>query len=659
MSSLPTDESEVLRSPPPLSQDLVDYETAAREAVSSGQLLTAIDIARDGLRRFGDSVTLRQQLALALAQTGALAAAREVLDGLRRDSVGDVETLCLLGRVHKELWRHAPSPAEGLAALHQACAVYSEAFAKDESYYPGINLAHTLAALGEREKADECARKVAKQCKTEISKAGDKANGWLFSTLAEALTHQGATAEAEKYYKEAVQHFPGRWRDLASMRRQAREIIAFNPETRGTSNAGWRGLLSFKRNQSDAPGAWLERCFEFPSVVVFSGHMVDAAGRPVPRFPVEQEVEIRGRIRDELEQLRVGFGYSSAACGGDLIFCECLLEMGAKVNLVLPCPVDAFKRQSVSFAGPEWERRFHRVVGSANTLLIANASSYATTDTDAASSLALMYANRIVTGLATLQAQALDVELHALALWDGRPGDGTGGTSSVVAEWERRKITPRVISIGSGPPVASPAPRREALPSKHPVVPQEIKAMVFTEIANYKKITEAQMSAYIHEFKGAVAKLMANAGAAPMAAECWNGTHYFYYDGLADAARFALDLRDLMAGTPWVERGLPADLGVRIVLHAGPVFSFVDPVLRRQTFIGAHVLRGAQVGPVLPLNQVHVTQEFAALCSEEGIDGLHFAFLGRLPMTRLFEDAPLYRLDRRWEHSAVPAKNPV
>jgi len=29
-----------------------------------------------------------------------------------------------------------------------------------------------------------------------------------------------------------------------------------------------------------------------------------------------------------------------------------MLELEAKVNLVLPCPVDTFKRQSVSFAGP-------------------------------------------------------------------------------------------------------------------------------------------------------------------------------------------------------------------------------------------------------------------------------------------------------------------
>lgn len=650
--SLPSEEGEVLRSPPPLSQDLEGFENAVRDAVSAGQLLTAIDIARDGLRRFGDSVPLKQQLALALAQTGALAAAREVLDDLRQGAVSDEETLCLFGRVQKELWRQEPTSAQGTEALQQACVAYTEAFAKNEAYYPGINLAYTLAAMGEAKKADECARKVAKQCKAEIAKAGGETNGWLSATLAEALTHQGATAEAAKYYAQAVKLFPGRWRDLASMRRQAREIIAFNPETRSTANAGWRGMLSFRKGD-ETPGAWLEECFEFPSVVVFSGHMVDAVGRPGPRFPAGDEAKVKEQIRAELVRLRPGFGYSSAACGGDIIFCECLLEMGAKVNLVLPCPVDAFRRQSVSIAGPDWERRFHHVLGNSNTCLIANSSAYATTDADVASSMALVYANRIVTGLAILQAQSLDVELHALALWDGAPGDGAGGTSSVVAEWEARSIKPKLITIGTQTSaVAPPVAREIPPPPKIPTVPQQIKAMVFAEVANYKKVTEAQMSAYVHEFKGAVAQLLASSSAAPLAAESWGGTNYFVYDGLMDASRFALDLRDMMAVTKWAERGLPGDLGVRIVLHAGPVFSFVDPVSKRPAFVGSHVVRAAQVSPVLPPNQVHATQEFAALCGHAGVAGLHFAFMGRLPMTRLFEDAPLYRLDRRHERLA-------
>lgn len=656
----PTDPDDVLRSPTAVSSDLEEYERMVREAVSSGQILTAIEVARDGLRRFRESRMLRQQLALGLAQTGALDAAREVLDGLMKESGGDEETLCLLGRVYKELWRRANTPEEAAKALEQACKCYGDAFNLTGSYYAGINLAFTLAAAGERVFAEDVAGKVAKSCREQIKKFGDEADGWLLATMAEALTHQRSTAEAAKYYSRAAKLFQGRWRDLASMRRQAREIVGFGTKGPEMSKTRWSDLASVRRRAREFFGIeeqgqeWLDRCFEFPSVVVFSGHMIDAPGRTPPRFPPEREAEIREEIRRELVRVRAGFGYSSAACGGDIIFCECLLEMGAKVHLVLPCPVDAFKRQSVSFAGADWERRFHNVLGNATTVLIANASEYTANAADPASSKTLVYANRIITGLAVLQAQALDFELRAIALWNGEPSTMAGGTGSLVSEWEQRQLKPHIIRLhppvtaAAVPAAVEPAEKiPAAAETKIPTVPQEIKAMAFAEIVNYKKISEGQISAYIHEFKGAVARLIAELPSAPAISESWGGSHYFVYDGLRDAAFFALELRDLVARTPWSEHGLPADFGIRIVLHAGPVFAYVDPVMQRVTCIGAHVARAARINPITPQGQVYVSQEFAALCGAEGVADVSFEFLGRLPTAKLFEDAPLYRLDRK------------
>ena len=49
---------------------------------------------------------------------------------------------------------------------------------------------------------------------------------------------------------------------------------------------------------------------------------------------------------------------------------------------------------------------------------------------------------------------------------------------------------------------------------------------------------------------------------------------------------------------------------------------------------------------VTPRGQIYASQEFAALCGAEGITVIGFEFLGRVHTTRLFEDAPLYRVDR-------------
>ncbi len=631
-----------------LAQDVQEYEQMVQQSASSGQLLTAIEVARDGLTRFGGGKTLQQQLALALVQTGALDAARKVLADILRDSSNDEETLCLLGRVHKEMWRHAADPAEAKEAIQQACKYYGDAFALYESYYPGINLAFTLAAAGERAKAEHCARTVARQCRAEIATVTGKGgflsrlfgttpevpegpiDGWLVATLAEALTHLGETEDAAGFYRKAAECFQGRWRDLASMRRQAREILRFNGQ----------------------PHDWLDACFQFPSVVVFSGHMMDAAGRPTPRFTPEMEPAVREQIRSYLQEVQAGFGYSSAACGGDLIFCECLLERDAKVNLVLPCPVNAFKRQSVLIGGADWEARFHHVLARAHTTLIANSTVYGAASDEGATALGLVYANRILTGLAALQAQALDLELKPVALWDGRPAERSGGTGSVVAEWESRRFEPFIIRMPASAvvPVASSAASAETgvreAETPAMTVAQEIRTLLFVEVVNFRRVAEHQLPSFVTEFKSEVARLLASLRVRPVVAETSGGMMYFVFDQLAEAARFALDLRDAMARTSWADRGLPGELALRAALHAGPVFAFPDPVTQRPSCLGAHVVRGQHILPTVAPGQVYVSQEFAALCGAERVLDLSFEFLGRLPTTRMFEDAPLYRLGR-------------
>jgi tetratricopeptide (TPR) repeat protein/class 3 adenylate cyclase len=650
MRSNPEDEG-ILRSPAGFADEIAEYETMVRKAVSSGQLLTAIEVAKDGLHRFPDNLTLRQQLALAQTQAGALEAAQAVLAEVVKDSPKDEETLSLLGRIHKELWRRAADSETGAAALQKACEFYGEAFNLKHSYYPGINLAFCLLASGERDQALGVADKVAETCRRELAALRESADGWLHGTLAEALVHLGDPDGAAIHYRKAAQLFHGRWRDLASMQGQARAIAGLLKQA-PAGKVRWSDLASIQRrarNLFSGPRAldrdWLDQCFDFPSVVVFAGHMVDAPGRAVPRFPAKREPEVRAAIKAQLEEINAGIGFSSAACGADLIFCECMLERGGRVNLVLPCPVDAFKLQSVTFAGGDWEKRFHAVLAAANSVLFANASEAAPSDYDPATAQALVYTNRIVTGLAALQANSLALDLHAVTVWDGRGGDAPGGTASIVADWRRRNLSVHVIAPPAPAGAAAPA-APAAQDGPVPDVRQEIKAVVYAELLNYRRITEAKLPLYIREFKGRVAKLLADLGIKPAVAEIWGGTHHLLFDNLEAAARFAVGFRDLVQGTDWGKLGLPPDLGVTIALHAGPVFVFQDAVQSRQTCIGAHVSRTARINPVTPRGQIYASQEFAALCGAEGITVVGFEFLGRVHTTRLFEDAPLYRVDR-------------
>jgi hypothetical protein len=107
------------------------------------------------------------------------------------------------------------------------------------------------------------------------------------------------------------------------------------------------------------------------SVVVFTGHMMDKPGRPIPRFPNEVESRAVQRISEQLDELHGLYGYASGACGADLLFHEVMLRRGAEIHVVLPCPPSEFREACVDIIPDSpWGQRFERVIKQAASLEI-------------------------------------------------------------------------------------------------------------------------------------------------------------------------------------------------------------------------------------------------------------------------------------------------
>lgn len=165
-------------------------------------------------------------------------------------------------------------------------------------------------------------------------------------------------------------------------------------------------------------------------VVAFTGHMMDRSDRPSPRFVAKDEARVTLAIRKKLETLHARIGFSSAACGGDIIFLEEMLDRGGEIHIVLPYAVAQFKKDClVGFLanrGRKWLPRFQRVWKRARSRVILG-------DRRARdNSMASEYCNRTVLGLGHLRAQSLATRLTLVALWDGWSGDAPGGTRSTV-----------------------------------------------------------------------------------------------------------------------------------------------------------------------------------------------------------------------------------
>jgi tetratricopeptide (TPR) repeat protein len=380
--------------------------------------LLAYEVFAAGIEKAPASQSLRYQQGLTLVRLGAHGRALEVADKLASEKIQDPEmftdVLSLIARVNKDLALGAKSSREKKRYLELALSGYQDACNRShDGYksYPAINAATLALLLRKTELANKLAEHAQSEAKKEARKSGADSH-WQIATLAEAQFVLGNMKEAEKNYREAVRVAGRRFDDIGSMRRNARVLAKH-----------------FGKSAN-----WVESALHIPSVVVFTGHMIDRPGRERPRFPAKLETAVAKQIEKELGKLDAGFGFSGAACGGDILFLEAMMKRG-HTNIVLPFSVEEFVKTSVDIVPRgNWKKRFDHVLECAENVQVASGAP------SEWGGIVFEYASLLLLGLAQLRARALDTDLVGLAVWDHNPGDGPGGTAETVKSWRQRGI---------------------------------------------------------------------------------------------------------------------------------------------------------------------------------------------------------------------------
>jgi class 3 adenylate cyclase/tetratricopeptide (TPR) repeat protein len=606
------------------------YRYLGQRVLKLGEPLLAYDVLSEGLRSSPADVRLQQLLALALARSGATLRANALLLRLVEQGRLDEETLGILARTHKDLWARALAPAERTRQLRLAHKFYAEAYKLSRGYYAGINAATLSLQLGKNDQAIALAREVRNRCLKEMDRLAenDPNRYWTLATLGEAALILRRWSEAEDCYSQAADIGRGQFVELSSTRRNARII-----------------LDHFGRDRKQ-----FERCFRIPRVVAFSGLMIDRRGRANARFPPQLESAVRDAISSRLKQLDVGAGFASAAPGSDILFLETLLELGGDAHIVLPYGQDQFIKDSVeTVPGANWRERFERVLVRAAEVITASDQKLEEGGTS------YEYANLLVHGLASIKARQLETEFVPLAVWDRLEGDGPGGTSSAIEQWRNVGLEVDLIDLTriverhcpdlTATPVSptSGTRGRRALPGK---LTTDIMAMLFADAVNFSKLSERQIPGFLKYFLGAIGDLIASSNYSPVAKNTWGDGLYFVFPNVRDAGQFSLELCELIVTTNWSKMGLPKELNLRIALHAGPVYSGIDPVTGQPTFTGTHVNRAARIEPITPPGQVYASQAFAALAAAQRVEEFTCDYVGQTPLAKGYGTFPTYHVRR-------------
>ncbi len=606
------------------------YKHLGQRVLKLGEPLLAYDILTEGLKGWPTDVRLQQLLGLALARSGATLRANALLMRLREEGNTDEETLGILGRTHKDLWAQATNSAERRKQLRLAHKFYAEAYKLNRGYYAGINAATLELQLGKHDQAAARAKEVRQSCLKELRRlpATDPGRYWPLATLGEAALILRKWSEAEDRYSQAAEIGRGHFVELSSTRRNARLILDHLGRDRTS----------------------IDQCFRIPRVAVFTGHMIDAGDRPNARFPPQLEPAVRDEIRKRLKRLDVEIGFASAASGSDILFLETLIQMGGSAHIVLPYDQEQFIHDSVELVpGDGWRERFERVLAQATEVITASEQKLEQDSTS------YEYANLLLTGLASIKAQQLETEMVQQAVWDRKEGDGPDGTAGVIQHWRNMGLEvevidlvrilerhyPQAIGIDTG------KPRRKRRQARSGKLSTQMMAMLFADAVNFSKLTETQIPRFVDSFLGAIAKLIAKSEHAPVLKNTWGDGLYFVFTSVRDAGQFSLELCDLIVETNWAKKGLPKDLNLRIALHAGPVYSCVDPVMAQRTYTGAHVSRTARMEPITPPGQVYASQPFAALAAAQFVAELSCDYVGQTPLAKGYGTFPTYHVRRR------------
>lgn len=598
------------------------YILIGERALVVGDPILAFDIINEGLLNWPDNIRLMTLKGLALARCGAEEKANLILEKLYSNGCRDEEVLGILARTHKDLWISSSQLEKKQFHIRRCAELYAEAYQRHKSYWTGINASTFALINGNKTLSHSWASEVYEMCLREI-RDGQTNDYWLYATLGESSLILGNLDQAKDWYRKASLSFDAGYGNLASTRRNALLVLS----------------------EMGISDKFLNDCFPRPRVVVFTGHMVDVQNRQLPRFPADRTQAVYDEIQTYLKDSGAKVGFASAACGSDILFLEAMLNLGGEVNIVLPSSRDSFIKTSVEFAqGGDWKSRFDRVIQRAKSVLTASE--------DIAGDVSYSYANIVLYGLAKSYARHIDANLIGLAVWDGEDGK-LGGTGSAIQQWDECGLsvsTIHPVSLKLSKPYSAGVSQGQdhlfklSQPNQQADYSANFVSILFADVVGFSKFSERLIPIFVTHFLGAIGNLLEKNEYAPLMRNTWGDGLYFVFKDAHSAGIVGLEIRRLIDETDWSEVGLPKDLNIRIGLHSGPAYRFINPITKQLDFTGTHVSRAARIEPITPPGEVFASQAFAAISEATGEKDFACDYVGQTSLAKKYGVFPTYRV---------------
>jgi class 3 adenylate cyclase len=618
-------------------------EPLAREVAEAGLAETADKPDENSAVRIRLRITLGQ----ALAKTENTAAAQALLLQLYNENQLDEETVGSLASTYKEqAFAHPVGSATWIELLKPALQYYRAAYEakqiddveRAKRFWTGINVATLQYLSGNQPAARELAGQIKVNCTAGLPAdraVYDDSHYWHLATLGEVCLIEGNVQGAEDHYLKASQLAGNQFAKVLSTRRHAAWLLQQGCRT---------GCFS-----PDSL-AKLDRWLPLPQVVVFAGHMLDSAERVSPRFPPHREQSVRESMLAWLSDRQPLVGFSSAAPGADILFQEVLQSLGGESRIILPYDEEQFAEDSVRPAGVQWLDRYRRVLQDASQVITASPHRLGN------QGLAYHYANLVMQGWASQRMAQLYHDKRrptGLVVWDGKPGDGFGGTASAVRQWRQGGLDVHQIDVSTDstqlPIVLNPAcPEAPDEDQQAAADESQIMSILFADVVNFGRLNDEQIMRFVRYLLRPIAGIVDQYG--PVTREDRGDGFKLVFNHVRAAGLCALSICDFIRRDrpeqEWNSLGLPGNLNLRIGLHAGPVSGYLHPLTNLPRYTGSHVIRAARLEPKTPAGEAYASEAFAALMEVYGVTDFRCQYVKQLQLAKQYGTFPAYVLRR-------------
>jgi len=285
--------------------------------------------------------------------------------------------------------------------------------------------------------------------------------------------------------------------------------------------------------------------------------------------------------------------------------------LGGEASLVLPVDRQTFCEWSVAASGANWIQRFHTALAEASSV---TESLFSRADLESGN--IWDFGNRMILGNALRRSSELETELNVLAVWDGKPGDGRGGTADMVALAGYCGLTVYVVDpLGEDTvklpplPIAPSAPMIES-PRGNGDSGSRIAAGIFLLFPRSSSNHWEELPIPAEQFPGEFHRI------------ALDSQFRFYFSSSASAMDAMARLR---------EEIIPAAGEFGVALTAGPVTMRSMPSVSRNDVQGTMVFQGSNLAKrALESSLILASGEFVALAATEGVRLGGFEYNGRV-----------------------------